>query len=115
MTQRTKREIEATAYPHHVPLTFHRGMVTNGDGKELPTEAYLTYGSTAGMDGRDADIEIHGDGAHEAARLIEAVPDMLAALRPLANWTWGRKTKPTEEDCERARAAIIKALGNGGE
>jgi len=66
--------------PAHEPMTFHKGLVTNGKGEPSETEAYVTYGSAHGENPEDAEIVISGGGAKQAASAIEAIPAMREAI-----------------------------------
>lgn len=93
-------------------IQFYRGMVTDGGGDELLDEAYLTFGSEDGEGVGDCDIRIYGGRAREAAHLISATADLLAALRDCLAVC---RAKAPDHDLliERAEAAIKKATAHG--
>jgi hypothetical protein len=100
---------------------FHIGSVTDGEGRELPDKAYLTFGSEHGTNEGDCDIQISGGRAHEVARRIVATSEMLAALKAIADCYVEQfagvavglnANTPLHRPFEIARAAIAKAEGS---
>jgi hypothetical protein len=93
-------------YPEHVPLTFYKGAVCDGDGVELTDVAYLTYGSSAGMNDEDAEIEITGGGARQAAVAIAAIPAMQEAIEQALD----DMGEDGHSVCEQAKQMLKDAL-----
>jgi hypothetical protein len=96
-------------FPPHVPMTFHVGLVTDNTGKPDPRMAYMTYGSAHGENDQDCEIQIVGGAAHAVARMVEALPDMLALLRELIDIEGPQPG--TADWAEKVRVAIAKATG----
>jgi hypothetical protein len=98
-------------YPEHVPLTFHKGAVTDGNGSDLPHVAYLTYGSAAGMNEEDAEIEITGGGAQKAATAIEAIPAMQEAIEQALDDMGEAGHSVCEQAKQMLKDALVRAYG----
>jgi len=77
---------------------------------------YASDGAIWGPDGMTVcHVTDRGGETRDNAHLIEAAPDLLAALRDVIRWVPGREQWHTDEPIkavERARAAIEKAEQN---
>lgn len=98
-------------WPPHVPLTFHKGLVTDGNGNPSKTDAYLTYGSAHGENEGDAEITIHGSGASNAADAIESIPAMVEAIEQALDDMGEDGHCVCEQAKQMLQSALAKARG----
>lgn len=87
---------------------FHLGDITDGDGRQIENEAYLTFGPRADD---DCEIDIRGDRTREATLLIVASTNLLAALKCALPYVDRiAETAPTEMNrLRRQREAVAHA------
>ena len=98
------------------PAQWGRGLVADGMGQEIESEKYIEIGDPL-QKGPSCEVMIRGDNAKEVADVIEAAPELLAALKKVMEWikNWDPNFAEDDEwpaDRDAAKAAIAKAEGN---